>query len=224
MTIHFVREIERLKTRILSLSAYVEENVIMAVKALNSRDAELAREVRQRDRKVDEAEVDLEEECLKILALHQPVAQDLRFIIAVLKITNDLERIGDHAVNISYQSESFTQRPQLEIPGMLLDMAEKTKKMLTEGLDALVNLDLTAARRVCLSDDAIDALHHQIYEVAMEEVLKNPALFGTWFKITNISHQLERIADLATNIAEDVMYMVEGRIVRHVSRRSNTEQ
>ncbi|HPQ39634.1 MAG TPA: phosphate signaling complex protein PhoU [bacterium] len=215
MTIHFVKEIERLKTRILSLSAYVEESVIMAVKALNNRDGDLAREVLQRDRKVDQAEVDLEEECLKILALHQPVAQDLRFIIAVLKINNDLERIGDLAANIAFRAEKFAQRQRFDIPADLLEMAERTKSMLTNGLDALVNLDVAVAEQVCRDDDIVDELQQKIYDYAKGEIQSNPEKFGTYFKLTEISHQLERIADLATNIAEDVVYMVEGRIMRH---------
>ena len=218
MTIHFIKEIERLKTRILSLSAYVEESVIMEVKSPNNRDADLAREVLQRDRKIDEAEVDLEEECLKILALHQPVAQDLRFIIAVLKINNDLERIGDLAVNIAYRAEKFSQRQHYEVPRELLVMAEKTKSMLTNGLDALVNLDVETAERVCDQDDEVDELHQKMYHLVKEKIVKSPEAFSNLFKITEISHQLERIADLATNIAEDVIYMVNGRIIRHASR------
>ena len=223
MTIHFIKEIERLKTRILSLSAYVEESVIMAVKSLNNRDADLAREVLHRDRKIDEAEVDLEEECLKILALHQPVAQDLRFIIAVLKINNDLERIGDLAVNIAYRAEKFSQRQHYEVPQDLLVMAEKTKSMLTDGLDALVNLDVETAENVCDQDDEVDELHQKMYLLVKEKIKDNPEAFSNLFKITEISHQLERIADLATNIAEDVIYMVNGRIVRHASRLEDEE-
>lgn len=217
MTIHFVKEIEKLKTRILSLSAYVEESVIMAVKALNNRDGDLAREVLQRDRKVDEAEVDLEEECLKILALHQPVAHDLRFIIAVLKINNDLERIGDLAANIAFRAEKFSTRQKFDIPPDLLEMAERTKEMLTNGLDSLVNLDVAMAEAVCKEDDVVDELQRQIYALAKREIQKTPEKFSMYFKLTEISHQLERIADLATNIAEDVVYMVEGRIMRHLN-------
>lgn len=219
MTLHFIKEIERLKSRILSLSAYVEENVILAVRALNNQDGELAREVLQRDKRVDEVEVEIEEECLKILALHQPVAQDLRFIIAVLKINNDLERIGDLAVNIAYRTEKFSRRSNVLIPEGLLKMAEKTKVMLNNGLDALVNLDVEMAESVCRADDEVDELHYEMYGRVKEEISKSPGQFSNLFKIMEISHQLERIADLATNIAEDVVYMVEGRIMRHKSRR-----
>ncbi len=215
MTIHFVREIDKIKTRILSLSAYVEESVTMAVKALITRDGNLAREVIQRDFKIDEAEVELEEECLKLLALYQPVAHDLRFIIAILKINNDLERIGDQAVNIAYRAEVFSRREKIEIPDIMLTMAEKTKSMLRLGLDALINLDVKRANDVCKSDDVIDNMHHDIYSLVKNEVTKHPEHFSTLFKFTEISHQLERIADLATNIAEEVIYMVEGQIARH---------
>jgi phosphate transport system protein len=215
MTVHFVREIGKIKTRILSLSAYVEESVIMAVKALISGDGNLAREVIQRDIRIDEAEVELEEECLKLLALYQPVAQDLRFIVAVLKINNDLERIGDQAVNIAYRAEVFSQREGIEIPAVMHTMAEKTKNMLSLGLDALINLDVGKANSVCRADDVVDNMHHDIYTLVKNEVAKKPDHFSTLFKFTEISHQLERIADLATNIAEEVIYMVEGTITRH---------
>jgi phosphate transport system protein len=215
MTIHFVREIEKIKTRILALSAYVEESVIMAVKSLIERNGDLAREVIHRDRIIDEAEVELEEECLKLLALYQPVAHDLRFLIAILKINNDLERIGDQAVNIAYRADIFSKRDKINIPPVMLEMAEKTKHMLGSGLDALVNLDVDKANRVCVEDDAVDNMHNQVYQLVKEQITTHPGQFSTLFKFTEISHQLERIADLATNIAEEVIYMVEGRITRH---------
>lgn len=215
MTLHFVREIEKIKTRILALSAFVEENVVMAVKALSIKDGNLAKEVIMRDRRIDENEVELEEECLKVLALYQPVAQDLRFIIAILKINNDLERIGDQAVNIAYRADAFAQYQGETIPRTIENMAEKAKEMLSNGLEALVNLDVIKAREVCAADDAVDHLHHEIYRMVSEEVGKTPEKFPVLFRFTEISHQLERIGDLATNIAEDVIYMVEGRITRH---------
>jgi phosphate transport system protein len=215
MTLHFVREIEKLKTRILSLSAYVEESVVMAVKALFDRDGDLAREVIHRDRRIDEAEVELEEECLKLLALYQPVAQDLRFLIAILKINNDLERIGDQAVNIAYRADTFSRSESIEIPSIMQTMSEKTKMMLSMGLDALVHLDVKKANQVCLADDVVDEMHREIYTLVKTEVARNPDQFTTLFKFTEISHQLERIADLATNIAEEIIYMVDGHITRH---------
>ncbi|MBN1880399.1 phosphate signaling complex protein PhoU [bacterium] len=221
MTLHFIREIEKIKTRILSLSAYVEESVVMAVKSLTNRDGDMAREVIHRDRKIDEAEVELEEECLKLLALYQPVAQDLRFLIAILKINNDLERIGDQAVNIAYRADTFAQYQGIEIPETVQIMADNAENMLSDGLDALINLDVKKAQKVCLSDDVVDNMHHEIYSMVSTEVVKHPDQFGILFKFTEISHQLERIADLATNIAEEVIYMVEGRITRHQGKKSN---
>ncbi len=221
MTLHFVREIEKIKTRILSLSAYVEESVGMAVKSLSMHDGDLAREVIHRDRIIDEAEVELEEECLKLLALYQPVANDLRFLVAILKINNDLERIGDQAVNIAYRADTFSHYQGMEIPAILMTMADKVKFMLSGGLDALINLDVAQAQLVCISDDVVDKMHRDVYSMVNDEGSKNPAQFSTLFKLTEISHQLERIADLATNIAEEVIYMVEGRITRHQGKKKD---
>lgn len=215
MNMHLRREIESLKRRILSLSAVVEQRVREAVKSVEERDAELARIVIDGDPDIDRVEVEVEEECLKILALHQPVAADLRFIVAVLKINNDLERIGDLAVNIA---ERAAYLAAYDRPGVLLDfpgMAAKGQEMLRESLDALVNLDADLARRVCAEDDQVDAINRQMYDQVKQEIRTRPQALGPLIHLLSISRHIERIADLATNIGEDVIYMVEGEIVRH---------
>ena len=167
------------------------------------------------DWEIDEMEVDIEEECLKILALHQPVAVDLRFLIAVIKINNDLERIADEALNIAERVISIAKR---EDPGFRFDyvaMASKAEKMLKHSLDALVNLDVDLSFKVVMLDDAVDALHREAYQGACEEMRNKPGAIKYLLNYYLISRHLERIADHATNIAEEVIYLIEGEIVRH---------
>ena len=215
MTRHLQRELNRLKKRILSLGAMVEERVRMAMKAIETRDGELAKKIIDKDYEIDEAEIEIEEECLKILALHQPVAVDLRFLSAVIKINNDLERIGDEAVNIAERVLIIAKRPKLDIAFDYSVMAEKTQTMLKCSLDAVVNMDLDMAVKVCISDDEIDDLQNKAYDVIKQAIKDNPERIAYLINLLLISRHLERIADHATNIAEEVVYMIEGEIVRH---------
>ena len=212
---HLQRELENLKKRILSLGAMAEESVRMAIEAFETRDRELAIKIIEADRKIDEAEVELEEECLKILALHQPVAVDLRFINAVTKINNDLERVGDEAVNIAERVANIAGKPPVEVPFEYSTMAEKSEAMLRKSLDALVNLDADLAYKVCLSDDEVDEINRDIYDKIKEVIKAHPDRVAYLINLLLISRHLERIADHATNIAEEVIYMVEGEISRH---------
>ena len=215
MTVHLQRELDRLKKKILSLSTLVEQRVRQAVKSVEERDGQLAQQVIDGDDQIDHTEVEIEEDCLKILALHQPVAVDLRFIVAVLKINNDLERIGDLAVNIAeraaYLATSGTPELLFDFPGM----AAKGHAMLRNSLDALVNLDPRLARQVCADDDEVDAINRQMYEQVKQEMRNHPENLEPLIHLLSISRLIERMADQATNIAEDVIYMVEGKIVRH---------
>jgi phosphate transport system protein len=218
MSIHLQREIERLKKHLLSLCAIVEEQVATAIRALVERDEPLAREVERRDAEIDQREIEVEEDCLKMLALYQPVAIDLRLIVAALKINNDLERIGDLAVNIAHKAAAFAAEPPLEIPFDIAGMWAKTQAMLRDSLDALVNMDARLAQSVCARDDEVDRMKHEI-RVALEEMIRHePAQASPLLRLLAVSRNLERIADCATNIAEDVIYMVEGKIVRHHER------
>jgi len=212
---HMQREIEKLKKLVLSLGADVEEHVHKAVQALQSRNMALAQQIIAADAAVDKFEVYLEEECLKILALHQPVAIDLRFVIAVLKINNDLERIGDLAVNVAERAQYLAAKEPVEIPFDFAGMADKTKLMLKRSLDALVNMDAHEAWEVCAMDDEVDAINRQMYEQVQEGIRRRPDQMPSFIHCLSTSRHLERIADHATNIAEDVIYMVAGEIVRH---------
>lgn len=215
MSVHLQREIDSLKKDVLSLCAIVEDQVHLAVTSLLEGDAEQAREVQKRDLDVDAREVEVEEKCLQVLALYQPVAIDLRLIVAVLKINNDLERIGDLAVNIANKSIAFSKAPPMEIPFDLAEMWAKTQAMLRDSLDAMVNLDAELANDVCARDDEVDQMKHAIRIEAEQMIRQDPERTDPLMRLMAVSRNLERIADCATNIAEDVVYITEGRIVRH---------
>lgn len=215
MSQHLQVEIENLKKKILSLSGVAEESVRNAVKAVETRDLRLATRVIDGDIGIDHMEVSVEEECLKLLALHQPVAIDLRFIICVIKMNNDLERIGDLAVNIAERAAFLATHDPVAVPFDFPGMSEKTQEMLRHSLDALVNLDAALARKVCAADDEIDLINREMYARVRDGILAHPEHIENYIHMLAVSRHLERIADHATNIAEDVIYMIEGEIVRH---------
>ena len=221
---HLQHALDKLKRSIFSLSGMVEESVRDAVRALDTRDSRLAQKVIDADLEIDHAEVDVEEEGLKILALHQPVAIDLRFIVAVLKINNDLERIGDLAVNIAERAQFLATHEKVDIPFDFAGMAEKAQAMVKQSLDALVNLDAGAALAVCAADDEVDAMNRQMYLQVGEGIREHPDQVESLTHLLSVSRHLERIADHATNIAEDVIYMVRGEIVRHQAEQYRTEE
>ena len=215
MTVHMSNEIEKLKKMLLSLCSQVEEQHWQAVKSIKERDADLARKVIDHDYVIDQNEVNIEEECLKILALYQPVAIDLRFIITALKINNDLERIGDLSVNIAERSEFLSRQKPVAMPFDFDLMAEKTQAMLRKGIDALINLDTKLAYEVGGMDDEVDAINKDMYDLVKQSILQRPEDIESLIHLLSVSRHLERIGDHATNIAEDVIYMAEGRIIRH---------
>ncbi len=215
MRVHLQKEIDKLKKQILTLSAEVEDNVRAAVRSVEERDAALAHAVIKRDGDTNIKEVDVEEECLKILALHQPVASDLRYIVAVLKINHDLERIGDLAAHIAERSLFLCSHPSMEESFQLGIMADKAHQMLGKALNAFVNVDDRAAREVWLTDNEIDDMNHEIFNIVKEAIVRNPGSLEALLQIMHIARHLERIADHATNIAEDLIYLIEGKIVRH---------
>jgi phosphate transport system protein len=215
MAKHLQRELEAIKKRVMSLGTLVEERVRMAVRAIEDRDPVIAEAILRSDYEIDEMEVEVEEECLKILALHQPVAVDLRFLIAVIKINNDLERIGDEAVNIGQRVISIAKRGHDEVIFDYALMAAKAETMLTMSLDALVNIDVELALKVMPLDDAVDAMKAEAYERIKAAIKATPDKVGALINQLLVSRHLERIADHATNIAEEVVYMIEGEIVRH---------
>ncbi|GAK57184.1 phosphate transport system regulatory protein PhoU [Candidatus Vecturithrix granuli] len=209
------KEIGKLKQQLLALGALVEERLNKSVKAVDKRDLELAQQIIEGDCEVDALEVDLEEDCLKVLALHQPVAIDLRLIMAVMKINIDLERIGDLAVDIADRARYFATHEEVTLPFDFLGMSRKAQDMLQKSLDALVNLDIELARKVCAADDAVDDMHSSMFQKVEQAIQAQPQYVEQFISYLSVSRYLERIADHATNIAEDVIYLVEGQIVRH---------
>ncbi len=215
MSQHLQNALEALKRRVLSLGAIVENNLRFAVESVETRDTGLAERVMSGDAFVDRMEVDIEEECLKVLALHQPVAADLRLIITVLRINNDIERVADLAVNIAERALFLCTQPPIEAPYDFDEMCRRSLAMLGESLDALVRQDTKLARRVRASDARVNAINREMYAKTSAAVRKNPDHVEPLLSYLSVSRHLERIADYATNIAEDVIYLVEGAIVRH---------
>ena len=215
MAKHLHRELDKIKKRILSLGALVEERVHMTAEAIHSRDAAIAHKIIDLDWEIDEIEVEVEEECLKVLALYQPVAVDLRFLVATIKINNDLERIGDEAVNISERVVTMSKRPD---PGFIFDynpMVEKAQAMMKMSLDALVNLDVDIAFKVITLDDDVDAIQKEAYDKIKAVIKQKPDRVAYLVNLLLISRHVERLADHCTNIAEEVIYLIEGEIIRH---------
>jgi phosphate transport system protein len=212
---HLMPAFRRLKKSLFTLSSVVEENLHLAVKAVLQQDAALCGQVRARDLEIDLMEVDFEEECLKILALHQPVAIDLRFVIAVLKINNDLERIGDLAVNIAEHARSFPSQDDVDTVQRLPKMAETAQSMLRKSLDAVVGMDEALAREVMAADDDVDRDYFELSQEIRQRMCDPNGHVDDLLPVMLVAKHIERIADLATNIAEDAIYMVSGEIVRH---------
>ena len=215
MVVHLLRDLERLKKEILMLGAMVEEATQKALLTVTEGRTDLCDEVITGDREVDEREIQLEDECLKVLALHQPVAQDLRFVLVVLKINNDLERVADLARNIAARGRDLKLLPRVAVPAEIHAMAESAQRMLRDSLKAAVVSDTELARRVLGDDDEVDRLHERIFEVVKDEIRSDTKLIDPLIQLLSVSRYVERIADLATNIAEEVVFMVEGEIIRH---------
>ncbi len=215
MPAHLEKAINNLLKQLSALSARVEESVRRAFQSLDENDTDLARKVIMEDEIIDKQEIDIEEECLKILALHQPVAIDLRYLVAVMKINNDLERIGDLAVNISWHTLDILSEPLLNKPVDFQAMCRLTQSMLKRSLDSLVNLDVKTAYAILKEDDEVDRMNAELSAEIVEEIKKNPVKADVLVLYIHIARHLERIADHATNIAEDIIYLVAGEIIRH---------
>jgi phosphate transport system protein len=215
MSIHLSRDLENVQRRVLSLASAVEQIVEKSIRALFDRDVALARNLLEADEPIDLEETVIEEECLKILALHQPVAVDLRRVAAIVKINNDLERMADLAVNIAERALALAQGPEVPVPGDFRQMTDLTNMMVRDSLDAFLKLDIALAKRVCRLDDEVDRYNRAIIEEVTEFMKQGPDNVEPGLHLFSAARQLERIADHATNIAEDVVYLVEGKIIRH---------
>jgi len=212
-------ELQNLNKKLLSLTALVEDRVRKATSVIHSHDQVLIKQIILSDYEIDEMEIEIEEDCLKILALHQPVASDLRFIIAVIKINSDLERIADIAVNIANRVQAISKSPSKHLVKAVdfSAMSQTVISMLRKSLDSLVHRDVAAARSVFLEDDVVDSHKNQIYDEIKDIIRKHPEHPGALINTYLIARHLERMADWTTNISEEVIYLVEGVISRTIS-------
>lgn len=212
---HFHEELASLKQRLIALSSEAEEAVGNAVGALLRRDRKLAEETIKGDRTINTQESGIEEQAFQLIALHQPMARDLRLIFSAIKIVHDLERVGDHAVNIAQSAERLLQYPHIVPEPEIVDMAGKARQMLGDALSAFVRGDAALAREVCRRDDAVDALNDSVFRILLTHMMEDQRSIGACMELLLVSRNLERVADLATNIAEDVVFVAEGRTIKH---------
>lgn len=215
---HFHQELTALQDAILRLGAMVEKHIHEAVQALRERDTALASRVIEQDRRVDEFEMEVEETCIRLIALHQPVAKDLRIVTTGISLTHELERMGDLAVNIAERTLELCEEPQLKPLIDLPRMAEHAEQMLRRSLDAYIREDVALALEVCDSDDLLDQLNAQVFRELISFMIENPRTIGVATRLILVGRYLERFGDHATNIAEMVVYMVEGRNIRHAKK------
>jgi phosphate transport system protein len=212
----YEEELKKLREEILYMGGLVEDQIQKAVKSLVDRDSELAKIIIERDHEVNRLDVEIDELCIRLLALHQPAGKDLRFITTGLKITTDLERIGDMSVNTCERALELNQEPQLKPYIDIPRMARIAQRMTRESLDAFVREDTSLALKVCKDDEEIDQLNSQIFREVISFMIEDPHTINRAMKISSISKYLERMADHATNIAEMVIFMVKGKSIRHL--------
>ena len=212
---HFERDLAALKEQLLHMGGRAEANVLKSVNALRRRDPDLARQVYADDKVIDRLELEIDDRCLRLLALQHPLARDLRFIASALKITNDLERIGDHAVNIAESAERLAELPLLKALVDIPRMAELASGMLHEALDAFVRDDGDAARRICRRDDEVDDLNRQLFRELLTYMIEDPTTITRALELILVARNLERVADMATNVAEEVVFIAEARVIKH---------
>ncbi len=217
---HFHDELSDLKAKLLTMSGEAQDALGRALDALLRRDGDLAVQVIAGDRGLDALEVHIEERVVDLLATQQPMGRDLRLLMSAMKIANDLERVGDHAVNIAQSAERLLAARLIAPEPELLEMARQARSMLSGALDAFVRGDAALGREICRRDDHVDALHHSVFRILLTHMMEDPHIIGAAMELFLVSRNLERVADLATNIAEDVVFLVEGKSIKHHSEQT----
>ncbi len=212
---HFHEELADVRSRLVTMSGAAESALALAVDALLTRDEEKAHRVILGDRDVDRREVDIEERCISLLALQQPMARDLRMLTSAMRIANDLERVGDHAVNIAQSATRISKVGPIVPEPEIVEMARLTRQMLADSLDAFIRGDPVAGREICRRDDQVDALNRSVFRILLTHMMENPRMISAGMELLLVSRNLERVADLATNIAEGVVFLVEGKSIKH---------
>ncbi|MBA4072385.1 MAG: phosphate transport system regulatory protein PhoU [Gemmatimonas sp.] len=219
---HFHDQLGELKQRLLAMSARAEELVELSVDALFTRDTGKAQAVIEADREIDQMELDVEQLAVELLALQQPMARDLRFLVSAIKVTSDLERVGDHAVNIAQCALRLHELPTRVSPEpSMAEMAKRARGMLADALDAFVRADGTLGREVCRRDDDVDAMHNALFRVLLTHMMSDPRTINPGLELLLVSRNLERVADLATNISEDAVFLAEGKQIKHHAERDD---
>ena len=212
---HFHEELSQLKQRLMAVSAEAEEAIGNAVSALLTRDRAKAQAVIRGDKTINTLESSIEEQAFQLIALHQPMAKDLRLIFADIRIVGDLERVGDHAVNIAQSAERLATYPHIVPEPEIVEMARLSRKMLGDALSAFVRGDAPLARDVCRRDDAVDSLNDSVFRILLTHMMEDQRVIGPGMELLLVSRNLERVADLATNVAEDVVFLAEGKTIKH---------
>ncbi len=212
---HFHEDLSQVKVRLLTMSGEAEAALELAVEALLERDVAKAHAVISGDRSIDALEVEIERQCVDLLALQQPMARDLRMLTSALKIANDLERVGDHAVNIAQSAERLSHTRPITPEPEIVQMARLARGMLSDALEAFIRGDAGAGREVCRRDDKVDALHRSVFRILLTHMMEDPHVISAGMELFLVSRNLERVADLATNIGEDVVFLVEGKSIKH---------
>jgi phosphate transport system protein len=212
---HFDDELSELKSTLLAMSAEAQTALATAVEALLQRDQQKAAQVISADHKIDALELEIEDLVVTLLATQQPMARDLRLLMAAMKIANDLERVGDHAVNIAQSAERLIASPPIVPEPEIIEMARLARRMLADALDAFVRADAQAGRAITRRDDQVDALHDSVFRILLTHMMETPHIISAAMELFLVSRNLERVADLATNIAEDVVFLVEGKTIKH---------
>src|SRR5688572_5724765 len=220
----FRDELDGLQRRLLEMAGLVEELVRRGVAAFIARDATVSAWAKREDDRIDELETEIDDLALDVLALFQPMAKDLRHVVAVLKVSNDLERVGDHGVNIAKAAKRLSEMPGMPEVPELGEMAEIARGMLADSLAAYIARDSGAARVVCMRDEKVDSLRRSLYRILLTHMMEEPKRISPSLEILLVAQNLERVADLSTNIAEDVVFLVEGRSIKHLAEAHPTSE
>jgi len=212
---HFHEELQNAKKSLLEMAALVEESLTKSLEGFKKKDLKMASRVREIDHQIDKYEIDIEDVCIELIARHQPVSSDLRLLIGVIKMTNDLERMGDHAVNITDCIKFLNKKPHVRPPANIWSMAKIVKEMLKDSVDSFVDNDVVKAQSVCERDSVVDEMRDETIRIQITHMLEKPDKIGSTLQYISVAKNLERIADLSTNICEDVIFIAQARVIKH---------
>lgn len=212
---HFDEELQKVKKNLLEMASLVDESITKALEALKNRDLKIASEVKEIDHRIDRFEIAIEDQCIELIARHQPVGTDLRFLIGVIKMNNDMERMGDHAVNIAGSVAFLIEQPRIKPVSNIWSMVVEVKKMLNDSVKSFMNNDAEMAQQVCERDNVVDEMRDETMRILLTYMLEQPDKIGSAIPLLLVAKNLERIADLTTNICEDVIYIAQARVIKH---------